>query len=489
VELWSFIPTEAILKPWYLDDIDHRGAPNERRNPHPRLVDGAPVVYFNPRGRLAPAGPAVCRKGDTALLVFGLGKGGRSTYCLDVADPLRPALRWALRPDEVTPTGNPVVRSMGLATCRPAFARALNAQGRVADFLVLGGGLSTPDIEDGRNWTEADPPRPFGRSLVLFDVNRGPGGYRTGPGDLVAHGAARMASVPAGAVPLEWFRGGGLAQRIYCADRAGAIWVLALAGPGDSSQVGAWVLRPVFRPRDGTVMSTLPEVFTLPQGRIPGTLTPAVGIVAGTGDRDNPSDEPSGPGPGRAPERLFLVYDAHDPARYPEGLDERHLADLTHSTEADPAQVLQVAAGTLRPALLGLSLDLPAGARVLHDPLVTHGALFLSLFTPREDPRDPCARAGLTETWRFAGPWSAWFGRGVRGAVKRQAPWAAALGRQAEAAFRGLAGELAPQADGQVGQIGVVPEVDGDAPAPVVRAYRGRDPSRGLRIRAWRVVH
>jgi len=487
VELWSFIPTEAILQPWYLDDLDPRGEPNERPNPHPRLVDGAPAVYFNPRGR---PGPALCRDGDTALLVFGLGKGGRSTYCLDVADPSRPELKWALRPDEVTPAGNASVRSMGLATSRPAIARALNAQGRVADFLVLGGGFSTPDMEDQGNWTDQDPPRPFGRSLLLFDVNRGPGGYRTGPGDILAHGDGAMASVSAGAVPLEWFRGGGLAQRIYCADRAGAIWVLAQAGPGDSSRVGDWVLRPVFRPRAGTVMSTLPEVFTLPQGRIPGTLTPAVGIVAGTGDRNHPMDEPAAPGKGGggSPGRLFLVYDPHDPARYPAGLDEGHLAELTRSTEADPGKVLQVAAGTLRPALLGFSLELPARARVLHDPLVTHGALLLSLFTPREDPRDPCARAGLTETWRFAGPWSAWFGRGARGAGERHPPWAAASGRQAEAGIPGLAGDLALLDGGQVGQIGAAPEADGEAPAPVARAYRGRDPSRGLRIRAWRVV-
>jgi len=43
VELWSFIPTEAILQPWYLDDLDPLGRPNDRPNPHVYLADGAPL--------------------------------------------------------------------------------------------------------------------------------------------------------------------------------------------------------------------------------------------------------------------------------------------------------------------------------------------------------------------------------------------------------------------------------------------------------------
>jgi len=477
VELWSFMPPEAILNPWLLGDLDPVGRPNARPNPHPALVDGIPMIYFNPRRRPGAESPPVCRSGDTALLVFGLGKGGRSTYCLDVADPLRPVLKWALRPDEVTAAGHPLVRSMGLATSRPAIARALDGRGRVADFLVLGGGLSTPELEAGGRWSASDPPRPFGRCLVLFDVNRGPGEYRAGPGNLIVHGDPAMAAVSAGGAPLELFPGSGLAQRVYCADRAGGIWVLgARDGSFDTSRAGDWGLRPVFRPRDRLVASTLPEVFTLPGGRIPGTRTPAVGIAAGTGDRNNPLDVP-GPGsrPGGPPHRLLLLFDPGEPARWPAGLDEGLLADLARPGSAE--NLLQVDPRTLAPALLGCRLDLPrAGprrAQLIHDPLAAGGALFFSVFTPDRDPGEPCGPAGRTETFRIARAWH-----------PRFPGWAAAGFRLEAGPFEGLAGELRSRGGGLVSQTGDLANVPGAPPVMAEGRYRAREPA-GPRIRAW----
>jgi hypothetical protein len=476
VELWSFIPTEAILQPWYLDDVDPLERPNPSPNPHVYLADGAPLVYFNPRpGR---AGNPRVRPGDTALLVFGLGKGGRSTYCLEVQDPLKPELRWALRPDEVTGAGNRWVRSMGLATGRPAIARALDGSGRVADFLVLGGGFSSEGLERNPAWTDADPPRPFGRSLILFDLNRGPGNYRDGPGNLFCHGDPAMGSVGAGGVPAEVLPGTGMAQRVYCADRSGGLWALGLQAapglPGDSCRVGDWSLRPVLRLRDA-VVSTRPEVFTLPQGRIPGTATPALGVVLGTGDRNNPMDWPA-PGPGGARNRLILLFDPGATGHGGAGLDEGQLTRLTWASVAgalDPAQLLHLDPGTRKPAALGYRLDLPGpGGKVIHDPLVTHGTLFFSVFTPVDVPGDPCAQGGMTETFRIGGIWRPWAGPGRAGSR-----------------FPGLAGELVPQADAQVSQWGqqAAGGPGGAAAAlPAIRRYRGREPAQGVRILGWR---
>ena len=477
VELWSFIPTEAILQPWYLDDVDPLERPNPSPNPHAYLADGAPLVYFNPRpGR---AGKPLVRPGDTALLVFGLGNGGRSTYCLEVQDPLKPELRWALRPDEVAGAGNRWVRSMGLATGRPAIARALDGGGKVADFLVLGGGFSSDGIERNPGWTDADPPRPFGRSLILFDLNRGPGNYRDGPGNLFCHGDPAMGSVSAGGVPVEVSPGTGMAQRVYCTDRSGGLWALGLQPasglPGDSCRAGDWSLRPVLRLRDA-VVSTRPEVFTLPQGRIPGTAIPALGVVLGTGDRNNPMDRPV-PGQGGACNRMILLFDPGATGRGGgAGLDEGQLTRLNGASVAgalDPAQLLHLDPGTRKPAALGFRLDLPGpGGKVVHDPLVTHGALFFSVFTPVDDPVDPCAPGGMTETFRIGGIWRPRAGPSPAGAR-----------------FTGLAGELVPQADAQVTQWGrVAAGSPGGAGAalPAIRRYHGREPAQGVRILGWR---
>jgi len=477
VELWSFIPTEAILQPWYLDDVDPLERPNPSPNAHAYLADGAPLVYFNPRpGR---AGKPLVRPGDTALLVFGLGKGGRSTYCLEVDDPLKPELHWALRPDEVTGAGNRWVRSMGLATGRPAIARALDGAGRVADFLVLGGGFSSDGIERNPAWTDADPPRPFGRSLILFDLNRGPGNYRDGPGNLFCHSDPAMGSVSAGGVPAEVLPGTGMAQRVYCTDRSGGLWALGLKPasglPGDSCRVGDWSLRPVLRLRDA-VVSTRPEVFTLPQGRIPGTATSALGVVLGTGDRNNPMDRPV-PGSGGTRNRLILLFDPGATGHGGAGLDEGLLTRLNWTSVAgnlDPAPFLHLDPGTRKPAVPGFRLDLPGpGGKVVHDPLVTHGALFFSVFTPVDDPGDPCAQRGVTETFQIGRIWHPGAGPSPAGAR-----------------FSGLAGELVPQADAQVTQCGQeAASSTGDAAAalPAIRRYHGREPAQRLRVLGWRV--
>ena len=66
---------------------------------------------------------------ERCLGIFGLGKGGRSYYAINLADPFTPVLKWSLRPDEaayltadniLTRTGSPnlaavksVVANMG----------------------------------------------------------------------------------------------------------------------------------------------------------------------------------------------------------------------------------------------------------------------------------------------------------------------------------------------------------------------------------------
>ena len=108
---------------------------------------------------------------DKALVIFGLGKGGRSTYALNVSDPFNPKLEWALRPDDETDVNaNPTIGAMGMSTGIPDQARVrTTAAGPVygfKDVLFIGGGLSTTTIDTAFG-------KKLGRSVLAVETKTG----------------------------------------------------------------------------------------------------------------------------------------------------------------------------------------------------------------------------------------------------------------------------------------------------------------------------
>jgi len=250
-ELWSFMPTDFL---GYLDQL------TVTSNPHRFLTDGAPVIYHLD---LPPAsgGPAdgiqqvTSSPGpERALVIFGLGKGGRSYYALDIHNPYTPTLKWSLVPGEAmlndasgasvlgarilprpgaptVATVQNVVRNMGFSTCTPSVARITLTDSSglpvVRDAVFFGGGFSVPEIE--ANFLDANSkPTPMGRSILALDAYTGqilaavdltalttadPSGNAMPPGPVVR-----------GLVPFEFILNSGMAQRAYFLDYWGGLW-------------------------------------------------------------------------------------------------------------------------------------------------------------------------------------------------------------------------------------------------------------------------
>lgn len=250
-ELWSFMPTDFL---GYLDQL------TVTSNPHRFLADGPPVIYHLD---LPPAsgGPAdgiqqvTSSPGpERALVIFGLGKGGRSYYALDIHDPFTPTLKWSLVPGEAmlndasgasvlgarilarpgaptVATVQNVVRNMGFSTCTPSVARITLTDSTglpvVRDAVFFGGGFSVPEVE--ANFLDVNSkPTPMGRSILALDVYTGqilaavdltaltttdPSGNAMPPGPVVR-----------GLVPFEFILNSGMAQRAYFLDYWGGLW-------------------------------------------------------------------------------------------------------------------------------------------------------------------------------------------------------------------------------------------------------------------------
>ncbi len=247
-ELWAFIPTDFLANLGYLTDST---------NSHRFMVDGTPFTYVLD----APAAGAISGNGkvdagERALLLFGLRKGGRSYYALDVSNPFVPKLGpaqsaggWALVPDESTniPTGSAtasaplltvqkVVGSMGFSTSQPFVGRVFYDGGAatqtIRDAVFLGGGYSTPDV-DGQFLT-AGKATPLGRSALAMDINTG---QYLMAWDLTTTPFWRPAQpwligpVASGVVPFSIDLNSGFVSRAYFNDFGGNLWAVGSMAP------------------------------------------------------------------------------------------------------------------------------------------------------------------------------------------------------------------------------------------------------------------
>jgi len=441
-ELWAFMPTE------FLANQDVIGPTSTGK--HRYGVDGTPYVWFldlpasgaiSGNGKVDFSGPSASGS-ENAMLVFGLRKGGRSYYGLNIQNPFVPSLGWSLVPDEaaaITSTNvdadaassttasalKAVVQNMGFSSCVPAVGRVqLGTTVKVRDVVFLGGGYSTPEVEAKFTGTPA-----LGRSALALDVQTG---KSVAVWDLSTLGAGPVA---AGLVPFEFFLNSGFVQRVYFTDYKGSLWALGSGYTNatgtyanfrrDSNALDLWTvngtrsgalnIRRVYQDsgkawRDTTgannaIYGMRPAPFLI--GNYPGLATwtdgggntasinpAAVGIALVSGDRDNPLDKNYTSTTLPTRHRLTLVFDRQDSARTGLGLTsgvirDGNLADFTNQTTA-PASTYWNDNGSS--TKFGYYLNFPSASassdgntyvsKGIYEPIVLDRVLFYSYFTP-----------------------------------------------------------------------------------------------------------
>nr|WP_320131588.1 hypothetical protein [uncultured Holophaga sp.] len=437
-ELWAFAPTDLLP---YIDYYRNSG------NAHRFGVDGSPTVYLLD----LPASGAAVGDGrfdvgsstERALVIFGLGKGGRSYYAIDVRDPYNPVFRetnatygegmgWSLCPDEtnnypttrfVAPASSSsqaVITRMGLSTSVPAQARVVATSSKlVKDLIFLGGGFSRPEIE--ANLPSSPAPvtgTKLGRSVVAVETKRGD---ILGVWDLTAD--TTVGPVVAGVAPHTFFKGSGLTQRAYFADYWGGLWALGYTTRDannlrmDSSWLDDWSTTPrkVYKqdPTNGLI-STLPATFDVPampqRTTTPKVYPSAVGIALSTGDRNNPLDTSYNTTDWIKPtrHRINVIFDRQD--SYLLSLDTAGIS----ATQLINASGLTSSSDELNPTktqfylknYYGYYINFPAPSggfvpKGITSPLILGGRLFYSYFTPTS--ADPCSGGtGVTDTFRIS---------------------------------------------------------------------------------------
>jgi type IV pilus assembly protein PilY1 len=83
-EVWAFMPRSVMGELTTLRT-------NAAGVKHPYLVDGSIVSYMEDTDN-----NGTIDTGEKAYVFFGLGRGGRAYYGLDVSDPVNPKLLWSI---------------------------------------------------------------------------------------------------------------------------------------------------------------------------------------------------------------------------------------------------------------------------------------------------------------------------------------------------------------------------------------------------------
>ncbi len=527
-ELWAFLPTDFLRTFHKLQDTAER---------HRFMVDGAPMVYHldvPPSGGVA--GDGKVNSNERALLVFGLGEGGRSYYALDISDPSTPKLGkygtdlkgWALRADESSALPDArfantsdasnqkdIIKNMGLATSHLNVGRMLVGAERtklkMRDVLFVGGGLSHPFIE--QNYAVNDVAPKMGRSVLALDVWKG---TILKAWDFSSN--LNIGPIATGVVPFQYFPNSGLIQRAYFTDYWGGLWSLGqnvtFGGSGlnknfrkDSSNLTDWATsaRPVYKQnKNNGLITTLPSPFVVgnfyPRLTAPKVTPGTVGIALVSGDRTNPLDDSSGYTDGSPTQhRLTVVFDRQDSAEL--GLDAAgipddatHLQNMTNQDDpsvdlinpaklADPVDPEKPGAFYLA-SKFGYYVNFPTASgsfltKGIIQPMVMAGVLVYSYFKPTSV--DPCTGGnGETYTLRICDV--------MRPVIN---PTDSIAGCKSGPVFswKGVASAFGARSIVTAIQAGITkPEDDPKTPLKI-RSVEGKVSETFVKPRVWRTVH
>lgn len=484
-ELWSFVPSEFLNNPSG-PSVPKLGQliTGEAAN-HLYAVDGTPVVYFNdaPVSGSTLGNFKVNKKDtgavpalpfdDTVRVIFGLRKGGRSYYALDVLDPAAPKLAWMIDPNN---SSDSAIRTMGLATSSIGLAEVeLGSPSTIKDVVILGGGYSNNEL-DALTVGNNPGPKKLGRSLLAVNVLDG---TPIKMYDFVNNGALaasfpNMGAIAAGGFPFQFLLGSGRAQRVYFGDQTGGVYALGsmdkltTGAPGwrvDHSNIDQWTsdgtpntsltpgnpgVRWIYSGQTtlsagqvtaSSPVSSIPVAFRVPRSipqflrpststNAPNMMPPVVGVTFGAGDRNDPMDkDPINPVSSRA-NRQVMVFDRQDSGDLPTVSGLPGNVDVSPVTDAQLADLTSVATpGDTsylgNNAYLGYYLRFRAPIVDPYDashrlyekayltPLVINGALIFSTFRPvSTGSSTTCQGAGTTYTYRMGNALSPAFANG-----------------------------------------------------------------------------
>ena len=158
---------------------------------------------------------------DHVYLYFGLRRGGRSYYALDVTDIDKPKILWE---KTASTSSSDALSTLGQSWSAPYLARVGMQDGTKKEVIIVTGGYDPEEDRDDSEASEAVTAS-MGNDVFIFDATNG---------DLIwslrnnLKNTGIVNSIPGGARILD-INNNGLVDRLYFADTGGNIWRLDLS--------------------------------------------------------------------------------------------------------------------------------------------------------------------------------------------------------------------------------------------------------------------
>ncbi len=352
-EVWAFMPRAAMRNQKAL----RANAPGA---PHPYSMDGAPAAWFNDSNF-----NGTIEAGERVILYFGMRRGGKKYYAMDVTNPESPQLLWT-----IDKSGD--FAELGLTFSTPRIGKVKTGSG-ARPALIFGGGYDVN--KDDRLAIGTDDSE--GNAIFVVDAEtgaliwkaRGAGG---GSSATVFEHAALVDSIPS-TLTIADTDGDTYTDRIYVGDTGGNVWRADLAGAGPAD----WKL---------TLLATLGRHAPLPPDKLEDrrffhrpdlvptkdAYGPFDAVLIGSGDRADPLDKG-----GTASNYFYMIKDRH--VLPGTGVDSvigpADLGDVTDNC-------LQVGSCVID-LTIGWQLQLvDFGEKVLATPVTIDGQVFFTTYLP-----------------------------------------------------------------------------------------------------------
>ena len=277
-EAWAFVPqsTMSKIKTLYT---------NSAADDHPYSVDGAPAsLTIDKDGD----GTVESADGDRVYLYFGLRRGGRTFYALDITDPTTPKILWRISNADADFT------SLGYSFAQPRIGNVnldLDSDGKKSDPVVfLTGGYSLN--KDTRDAVGTDDT--YGNAFYVVNAKTGALVWKaTKAGSTGVISSSQFGhqyltdSMPGDPAVID-SDGDGLVDRVVIGDTGGQVWRFDVANA--LSNWRATRLANFGRHYSSTTVNDLrfghrPDV--VPSRDKFGKFD---AVVIGSGDRENPLD-------------------------------------------------------------------------------------------------------------------------------------------------------------------------------------------------------
>ncbi|MBT8144695.1 MAG: hypothetical protein KJO55_08340, partial [Gammaproteobacteria bacterium] len=357
MELFSFIPGDLLPR---LDQL--RG--NVRNNP-PKFygLDGAMTSLI-----IGDDGDQVVDSGEKAMIYFGMRRGGRNYYALDVTDRVNPKLAFVIKGGE----GDFSELGQTWSEMTPAVVKV---GGTKRDVLLFSGGYDTNQDAAGPNVADS-----MGRAIYMVDAATGERLWW----------AANAADNPAATLPLSLMtnsipsdlrvvdmNGDGLHDRIYVGDTTGQMWRFDI--DNDATSTASLVSGGVIADIAGNSSGTNRRIFYPPSLALVADnyLGSFLAVSFGTGHRPNPLGTP-----GKTIDDRF--YMLRDPHIFSPQLDDQQKPKYTSSDESnfyDVTTDLDPSTDQLN-GFNGWMIRLDNEEKVLAKSLVADGRIFFTTYLP-----------------------------------------------------------------------------------------------------------